>query len=80
MKVMALSNSKKMLLSDTEIDLTDWKSKLDSSNIKSDNDKFLDFSIKQNLRNSLFIDNTANSDITVNYNKYLKKWNRYCNM
>ena len=72
MKVMALSNSKKMLLSDIEIDLTDWKSKLDSSNIKSDNDKFLDFSIKQNLRNSLFIDNTANSDITVNYNKYLK--------
>ena len=72
MKVMALSNSKKMLLSDTEIDLTDWKSKLESSNIKSDNDKFLDFSIKQNLRNSLFIDNTANSDITVNYNKYLK--------
>ncbi len=72
MKVMALSNSKKMLLSDTEIDLTDWKSKLDSSNVKSDNDKFLDFSIKQNLRNSLFIDNTANSDITVNYNKYLK--------
>ena len=71
-KVMALSNSKKMLLSDTEIDLTDWKSKLDSSNMKSDNDKFLDFSIKQNLRNSLFIDNTANSDITVNYNKYLK--------
>lgn len=71
-KVMALSNSKKMLLSDTEIDLTDWKSKLDSSNIKSDNDKFLDFSIKQNLRNSLFIDNTANSDITVNYNNYLK--------
>ena len=72
MKVMALSNSKKMLLSDTEIDLTDWKSKLDSSNIKSDNDRFLEFSIKQNLRNSLFIDNTANSDITVNYNKYLK--------
>ena len=72
MKVMALSNSKKMLLSDTEIDLTDWKSKLDSSNMKSDNDKFLDFSIKQNLRNSLFIDNTANSDITINYNKYLK--------
>ena len=72
MKVMALSNSKKMLLSDTEIDLTDWKSKLDSSNMKSDNDKFLDFSIKQNLRISLFIDNTANSDITVNYNKYLK--------
>ena len=71
-KVMALSNSKKMLLSDTEIDLTDWESKLDSSNMKSDNDKFLDFSIKQNLRNSLFIDNTANSDITVNYNKYLK--------
>ena len=71
-KVMALSNSKKMLLSDTEIDLTEWKSELDSSNIKSDNDKFLDFSIKQNLRNSLFIDNTANSDITVNYNKYLK--------
>ncbi len=72
MKVMALSNSKKMLLSDTEINLTDWKSKLDSSNIKSDNDKFLDFSIKQNLRNSLFIDNTANSDITVSYKKYLK--------
>ena len=72
LKVMGLSNSKKMILSQTEIDLNDWKSKLDSSEIKSDNDKFLDFSIKQNLRNSLFIDNTANSDITINYSKYLE--------
>ncbi len=72
LKVMGLSNSKKMILSETEIDLNNWKSKLDSSEIKSDNDKFLNFSIKQNLRNSLFIDNTANSDITINYSSYLK--------
>ena len=72
LKVMGLSNSKKMILSETEIDLNDWKSKLDSSDISSDNDKFLDFSINQNLRNSLFIDNTANSDITINYSNYLK--------
>ena len=72
LKVMGLSNSKRMILSETEIDLNNWKSKLDSSEIKSDNDKFLKFSIKQNLRNSLFIDNTANSDITINYNSYLK--------
>ena len=72
LKVMGLSNSKKMILSETEIDLNNWESKLDSSEIKSDNDKFLNFSIKQNLRNSLFIDNTANSDITINYNSYLK--------
>ena len=72
LKVMGLSNSKKMILSETEIDLNNWKSKLDSSDISSDNDKFLDFSINQNLRNSLFIDNTANSDITINYSNYLK--------
>jgi len=69
---MVLSNSKKMILSETEIDLNNWKSKLDSSDFSSDNDKFLDFSVNQNLRNSLFIDNTANSDITINYSNYLK--------
>ena len=72
LKVMGLSNSKKMILSETEIDLNNWKSKLDSSDFSSDNDKFLDFSVNQNLRNSLFIDNTANSDITINYSNYLK--------
>ena len=72
LKVMGLSNSKKMILSETEIDLNNWKSKLDSSDFSSDNNKFLDFSVNQNLRNSLFIDNTANSDITINYGNYLK--------
>ena len=72
LKVMGLSNSKKMILSDTEIDLNDWKSKLDSSDLSSNNDQFLNFSISQNLRNSLFIDNTANADVTINYNNYLK--------
>ena len=72
LKVMGLSNSKKMILSDTEIDLNDWKSKLDSSALSSNNDQFLNFSINQNLRNSLFIDNTANADVTINYNNYLK--------
>ena len=72
LKVMGLSNSKKMILSDTEIDLNNWKSKLDSSDISSNNDQFLNFSINQNLRNSIFIDNTANADVTINYNKYLK--------
>ena len=72
LKVMGLSNSKKMILSDTEIDLNDWRSKLDSSDLSSNNDQFLNFSINQNLRNSLFIDNTANADVTINYNNYLK--------
>ena len=72
LKVMGLSNSKKMILSDTEIDLNNWKLKLDSSDISSNNDQFLNFSINQNLRNSIFIDNTANADVTINYNNYLK--------
>ena len=72
LKVMGLSNSKKMILSDTEIDLNDWKSKLDSSDLSSNNDQFLNFSINQNLRNSIFIDNTANADVAINYNNFLK--------
>ena len=40
LKVMGLSNSKKMILGETEIDLNNLKSKLDSSEIKSDNDIF----------------------------------------
>ena len=72
LKVMGLSNSKKMILSDTEIDLNDWRSKLDSTDLSSNNDQFLNFSINQNLRNSIFIDNTANADVTINYNNYLK--------
>ena len=60
-----------MIISDSEIDLKNW-SKLDSD--KSKIMQILDFSIKfeLNLRNSLFIDNTASDLITKTYSEYLK--------
>ena len=70
-RVIAISNSRKMLLNDESISLKDWKSQLDKSNIKADRDAFFKHAKKLNLRNSIFIDNTANEVIANEYARYL---------
>ena len=61
-----------MILSDNPIDLTNWKKLLSASKIKTNRKKFFNHIKELNLRNSIFIDNTASETISDEYIKYLK--------
>ena len=69
--VVAISNSSKMLLSDISLDLKKWKKQLNSSNINANREAFFNHTKTLNLRNSIFIDNTANHEIAEEYGLYL---------
>ena len=71
-KVIALSNSRKMLLNDAAIDLTQWDTALEKSAHTADRDQFFEYVKNLNLRNSIFVDNTANKSIASEYARYLK--------
>ena len=71
-RVLGISNSRKMILSKTPIKLSNWEKKLDESNDSADKEAFFSHAIKLNLRNSIFVDNTANESIAKEYLKYLK--------
>jgi aspartokinase/homoserine dehydrogenase 1 len=70
-RVIAMANSRKMLLSETGIDLTQWQAEL-SNGLTSDVDGFFAHAKALNLRNSIFIDNTANASIATEYKRYLE--------
>ena len=70
-RVIAMANSRTMVLSDTGIDLTSWKDSL-AQGEKSDVDSFFAHAKKLNLRNSIFVDNTANEAIATEYQRYLE--------
>ena len=70
-RVIALSNSKKMVLGEDALDLTQWKSNLEESQTKASRDVFFKHAKKLNLRNSIFVDNTASEIIAKEYARYL---------
>ena len=70
-RVIAMANSRTMVLSDTGIDLTSWDDAL-AQGEKSDVDSFFAHAKKLNLRNSIFVDNTANEAIATEYQRYLE--------
>ncbi len=70
-RVIAVSNSKKMILGEDALDLTHWKSKLEESQTEASRDLFFKHAKKLNLRNSIFVDNTASETIAKEYARYL---------
>ena len=72
LRVIALTNSKKMVFDEEGIDLNDWKNKLTEGE-NTDNTVFIATVKKLNLRNSIFVDITANSDIASMYDKFLSQ-------
>ncbi len=70
-KVVGLSNSKKMLFSPEGIDLDNWKTELLASDKKMSLSQFVDKMKELNLSNTIFVDNTANSQIADYYEKIL---------
>ncbi|WP_456420723.1 bifunctional aspartate kinase/homoserine dehydrogenase I [Lutibacter sp.] len=69
-RIIAITNSKKMLFNEDGIDLDDWKSPLESAE-NLDMDLFHTKIIELNYRNSIFVDNTANENIASLYAHYL---------
>lgn len=63
LRVVAIANSRKMLFESDGIDLNDWQQTLDQDGIASDLNAFTQKMIDLNLRNSVFIDNTANNEV-----------------
>ena len=70
-RVIAISNSRKMILSEKNINLKNWKETLNESDSKADRELFFTHVKKLNLRNSIFVDNTANKIIAQEYDRYL---------
>ncbi len=71
-RVVGLSNSRKMLIDEEGIDLAKWKEKLDAAPA-ADLQKLIDGIITRNLRNSVFVDITANDKVAAVYDQLLKK-------
>jgi len=70
-RVIALSNSKKMVLGEDALDLRGWKLQLSESQFKANRDLFFEHVKRLNLRNSIFVDNTASEIIAKEYALYL---------
>lgn len=69
-RVVGISNSKKMVFAEGGLDLTDWKSQLEAGE-RTGLDTFYQRVKTLNLRNSIFVDNTANEKVAQTYDKYL---------
>lgn len=70
--VVGIANSRKMFFSDEGIDLKNWEGLLAESNLKMKQQRFIETMQQMNLRNSVFIDNTASSDIAELYQQILE--------
>jgi bifunctional aspartokinase / homoserine dehydrogenase 1 len=72
LRVVGLSNSRKMIFNEEGIDLSDWKVQL----VNGENatlESFFEKVKSLNLRNSIFVDVTANKDVAELYAKYLRQ-------
>jgi len=65
-KVMGISNSRQMYLSNDGMDLTDWEDELNTYEEKADLGAFVQRMKAMNLPNCVFVDNTASAN-PVNY-------------
>ena len=69
-RVLGLSNSKQMIFDDNGLDLKNWKTLIESGE-RASREGFFEKVKELNLRNSIFVDNTASADISSLYDKYL---------
>ena len=72
LRVIALSNSRKMIFDEDGISLKDWKSSI-ANGEKTIVSDFIKRVKELNLRNSIFVDITANAEIASIYDQFLKQ-------
>lgn len=73
LRIRAISNSKKMKLDETQIDLKSWQNDLVNSNLAFDIDKFVDHVQPSHIPHAVIIDCTANDAISDRYAGWLKR-------
>lgn len=72
LRVAAVSNSRKMLFDEEGIDLKNWQALLENGETAS-KEAFI-LKVKElNLRNSIFVDITANQSVSETYEQYLRQ-------
>lgn len=69
-RVIAISNSRTMVLGEDALDLNQWSTALENGK-PTDINAFFEHAKGLNLRNSIFVDNTANDGIAYGYERYL---------
>ncbi len=72
LRVIAMSNSRKMAFDEEGMNLKDWKSSLENGTTANVNE-FISKAKELNLRNSIFVDITANGDIASIYDQFLRQ-------
>ncbi len=72
LRVVGLSNSRKMVVNDEGINLKDWRQQLEVGE-KASLEGFFQHAKRLNLRNSVFVDITANEAVANSYGDYLKQ-------
>ncbi len=70
-RVVAVTNSRKMFFNPEGINLDNWQADLDANGESLDMDQFLTKVKELNYVNSIFVDNTANASIAELYADYL---------
>jgi aspartokinase/homoserine dehydrogenase 1 len=70
-KIVGISNSRKMIFKKSGLNIDNWSNELIKGK-KANEMEFFKKCKKLNLRNSIFIDNTASELISKNYKDYLK--------
>jgi aspartokinase/homoserine dehydrogenase 1 len=73
LRVVGIANSRKMLFKEEGIDLENYEAELQQQGTVSNMNGFLNQITDLNLRNSVFIDNTANKEVTDFYGACLKQ-------
>jgi aspartokinase/homoserine dehydrogenase 1 len=71
-RVVAVSNSRKMHFDEEGIYLKEWKSLLENGE-SANKEAFISNVKALNLRNSIFVDITANESVSQTYNQYLQQ-------
>ncbi|AUS06705.1 bifunctional aspartate kinase/homoserine dehydrogenase I [Pseudotamlana carrageenivorans] len=72
MRVVGLSNSRQMIFAEEGIDLTNWKDQLNQGE-QASLQGFFEKTKSLNLRNSIFVDVTANKNVADLYAQYLRQ-------
>ena len=71
-RVIGIANSKKMFVNEEGIDLANWKENLQQGE-STTLEEFYQKVVSLNMRNSVFVDNTANQQVSEMYANYLRK-------
>ncbi|WP_185851104.1 bifunctional aspartate kinase/homoserine dehydrogenase I [Blattabacterium cuenoti] len=71
-RVIGLANSKKMNFENSGINLLQWKKDLHKNGCQMNIYSFMERVWNFNLRNSLFVDNTASEEMAMTYEKFLQ--------